>query len=117
MMENELQKRLFDFSTKILLFLPTLPKSIETNVIRHQLAKSSTSAGANYEESQSGSSKADFINKVRISLREMRESNYWLRLIETVIYKSKNNTELNTLIRESEELKKILGAIVSKSKQ
>ena len=57
-------------------FLPDLPKTSEFNVIRYQLAKSSTSAGANYEESQAGSSKADFNNKVRISLREMRESNY-----------------------------------------
>lgn len=61
---------------KVLKFLPNLPKTPEFNVIRYQLAKSATSSGANYEEAQAGSSKADFNNKVRISLREMRESNY-----------------------------------------
>ncbi len=58
---------------------------LNTKIIKYQLAKSSTSAGANYEESQAGSSKADFNNKVRIALREMRESNYWLRIIKKSI--------------------------------
>ena len=85
------------------------------NVVRYQLAKSSTSAGANYEEAQAGSSKPDFNNKVRISLREMRESNYWLRVIKATLPKSKFEDELNYLIDESEQLKKILGSIVTKT--
>ncbi|MBK7380907.1 MAG: four helix bundle protein [Ignavibacteriales bacterium] len=76
MKKDDLNDRLFNFAVKILKFLPNLPKTPEFNVIRYQLAKSSTSSGANYEEAQAGSSKADFNNKVRISLREMRESNY-----------------------------------------
>ncbi|RPI66831.1 MAG: four helix bundle protein [Ignavibacteriales bacterium] len=52
------------------------PRTPEMNVIRYQLEKCSTSSGANYEEAQAGSSKPDFNNKGRISLREMRESNY-----------------------------------------
>src|SRR3989339_816118 len=115
MKENELQKRLFDFAVKVLKFLPSLPKTAEFSVIRYQLAKSSASAGANYEESQSGSSRADFLNKVRISLREMRESNYWLRIISTIQNDNKLVDQLTFLIQESEELKNILGAIVSKS--
>jgi len=87
-------------------------------VIKYQLVKSSTSAGANYEESQSGSSTADFIYKVKISLREIRESNYWLRLIRETINNLNTITllELNKLIDESEQLKKILGSIVVKVK-
>jgi len=100
---------------EVLKFLPSLPKTAEFSVIRYQLAKSSTSAGANYEESQSGSSRADFLNKVRISLREMRESNYWLRIISTIQNDNKLVDQLTFLIQESEELKNILGAIVSKS--
>ena len=75
-MQGNLNNRLFNFSVRVLKFLPQLPKTQEFTVVRYQLAKSSTSSGANYEESQAGSSKADFNNKVRISLREMRESNY-----------------------------------------
>ena len=96
-------------------FLPDLPKTSEFNVIRYQLAKSSTSAGANYEESQAGSSKADFNKKIRISLREMRESNYWLRIISATILQNTLDEELNYLIAESEQLKKILGSIVTKT--
>jgi len=98
-------------------FLTDLPKTSEFNIIRYQLAKSSTSAGANYEESQAGSSKADFNNKVRISLREMRESNYWLRIISATILQNTLDEELNYLIAESDQLKKILGSIVTKTKK
>ncbi len=79
------------------------------------MAKSSTSSGANYEESQAGSSKADFVNKVRISLREMRESSYWLRIIDGIKGNNINIEELNLLVSESNELKKILGSIVTKT--
>ena len=81
-MENNLKYRLFDFAVRVIKFLQLLPGNTENKVIRYQLAKSATSSGANYEESQSGSSKADFIYKTEISLREIRESNYWLRIIK-----------------------------------
>jgi four helix bundle protein len=113
MEENDLQKRLFSFGVRMLKFLPNLPKTPEFNIIRYQLAKCSTSSGANYEEAQAGSSKADFNNKVRISLREMRESNYWLRVIDAVI--QSEDKELSFLLDESEQLKKILGSIVNKT--
>ena len=67
------------------------------------------------KEAQAGSSKADFNNKVRISLREMRESNYWLRIINATMDAAKGGQELSILIDESEQLKKILGAIVTKT--
>ena len=72
---NDLGKRIFNFSSKVLKLISKLPETPEFKVIRYQLAKSSTSCGANYEEAQSGASKADFANKIRIALREMRESN------------------------------------------
>lgn len=115
MAENELMKRLFSFAIRTIKYLRLLPDSPEIKVIRYQLIKSSTSSGANYEEAQAGSSKADFTNKVRISLREMRESNYWLRLINETTERKENHTELEWLLNESLELKKILGSIVQKS--
>ena len=116
-MKNDLQNRLFDFAVRVLKFLPTLPKTPEFKVIRYQLSKSSTSSGANYEEAQAGSSKADFNNKVRIALREMRESNYWLRIISAANKKLSADEELLKLIDESEQLKNILGSIVTKTKK
>ncbi len=112
MKENDLADRLFDFSVETIKFLRLLPHAQEYNVIRYQLTKSATSSGANYEESQAGISKADFHNKILIALKEMRESNYWLRVIEA-IYKKEN--KLTELINESEELKKILGTIANKT--
>ena len=111
-----MQKRLFNFGVTVLKYLPNLPKTPEFNIIRYQLAKCSTSSGANYEEAQAGSSKADFNNKVRISLREMRESNYWLRIIDAVITVKTRNNKLLFLIDESSQLKKILGSIVNKTR-
>lgn len=58
--------------------------------------------------------KPDFINKVNISLKEAREANYWLRLIEAL---EKESFELTVIINESKEIKNILGAIVKKARQ
>ena len=117
-MKNDLQKRIFDFVVEVILFLRTLPDTQEYKIIKYQLIKAVSSTGANYEEAQAASSKADFIYKTEISLKEMRESNYWLRLIKVI----SNNLELdkeklNNLVNESAELKLILGSIVSKSKR
>jgi four helix bundle protein len=109
-MRNDLQERLFSFSVRVFNFIKTLPNTPEYSVVRYQLAKSSTSSGANYEEAQAASSKPDFIYKNEISLRELRESNYWLRLLAATDQSGKlNREELKYLEAESEELKKYLG--------
>jgi four helix bundle protein len=113
MKENDLLKRTFNFGISCLKFLRKLESNPENNLIRFQLGKSCTSIGANYEESQAGSSKADFTNKVKIALREARETNYWLRVLKEL--NESNDESLELLIKESQELKNILGAIVVKS--
>ena len=95
--------------------LALITYSKENDVIRYQLAKSATSVGANYEESQASSSKADFYYKIGIVLREARESNYWLRILEAT--NISDGQELDALIRESVELKMIFGAIFAKNKR
>ena len=113
MKENDLLKRTFNFGISCLKFLRKLESNPENNLIRFQLGKSCTSVGANYEESQAGYSKADFTNKVKIALREARETNYWLRVLKEL--NDSNDVSLELLIKESQELKNILGAIVVKS--
>ena len=115
MRENDLLKRTFTFGVDCIKFLRKLPNNQEYYVLKNQLIKSCTSTGANYEESQAGSSKADFKNKVRIALREARESNYWLRIIKAL--EDIRSEELDRLLNESEELKKILGSIVNNTKE
>jgi four helix bundle protein len=110
-MDQGLGERLFDFAVRVIKYCRNLEEAIEFKVIRYQLTKSSTSSGANYEEAQAASSRADFKNKMGISLREMRETNYWLRIIKSL---KRKDEELIYLINESKELKNILGSITSK---
>ena len=83
-------------------------------VLKYQLTVAASSIGANYEELQAVISRADFKNKIRISLKEMRESNYWLRILRSPNIGDEKIGEY--LLNESSELKKILGSISTKMK-
>jgi four helix bundle protein len=115
--KNELAERLYRFAIDTIVFLRDLPDNNEFKVIKYQLTKSATSPGANYEEAQGASSKADFHNKIKISLKEMRESNYWLKIILGISEKHQfDRIKLEDLISESNELSNILGSISSKTR-
>lgn len=103
MRENDLLTRTFEFGVNCLIFLRKLPNDSESKLIRFQLGKSATSIGANYEESRAGSSKADFRNKVKIALREARESNFWLRVLGKL--DGYDSEEFKFLLKESSNLK------------
>jgi four helix bundle protein len=111
-MNQGLGERLFKFAVDVIKFLGIIKNSTEEKIVRYQLAKASTSSGANYEEAQSASSKADFSHKMKLSLREMRESNYRVRISRAV--KFGNQKEAEILYKESLELKNILDSICSK---
>lgn len=113
--QKDLAERIFQFAVNVLKYLKTIANTEVARIIKKQLARSSTSSGANYEESQSSVSRVDFRNKVFIALKEMRESNYWLRICKSMHFGDINLVE--ELINESVELKKILGSIVSKLKK
>lgn len=108
MKENELQERLFRFAVDVLKMLRRLKGGIDIKIISNQLGKAATSSGANYEEAQAAFSRADFGFKVGLSLKEMRESNYWLRILKETFPKDE---EIMRLTNESLELKNILGSI------
>lgn len=113
MKDNDLLQRFFDFAVRVIKLSRDLSNTTEMKVVKNQLIRAVTSIGANYEEAQAGSSKSDFINKVNISLKEARETNYWLRLIKEV---ENTNLEIEEIIQESKEIKNILGAIVKKAR-
>jgi len=108
---EELLNRTFDFGINCLLFLESLPKSKVFAVITFQLAKASTSMGANYEEAQSAESGKDFVHKIGVVLKEARESNYWLRVLSAILIDSKKNEKFKNILNESFELKKIFTSI------
>jgi four helix bundle protein len=111
-MDKGLGKRLFDFSVKVICYSRKLPKSKEYDILKSQLIKSATSCGANYEEAQGAFTKPDFYNKINIALKEIREANYWIRILIEI---NNVNEDLILLKQESDELKLILGSISSKS--
>ncbi|MEN8191273.1 MAG: four helix bundle protein [Bacteroidota bacterium] len=111
----DLEERTFQFAKSVRNIVKTLPKTVANIEDSRQVIKASGSTGANYIEANEALSKKDFLMRVKISRKEAKESTYWLRLInETNDLKNKN--EIEDLIQESIELKKILSAIIEKSK-
>ncbi len=108
---NIILEKTFGFASRIIkLHLFLKDKKID-RVLSLQLLRSGTSIGANVEEAMGGSSKKDFIQKLRIAYREARETRYWLRLL------SKSDlleTKLaDSLISDCEEILSILTAILN----
>jgi len=111
----DLEERTFQFAKNVRLFIKTLPNTLANIEDGKQLIKSSGSVGANYREANEALSKKDFLMRIKISRKEAKESEYWLKLInETNVLK--NIDEAKRLIQEATELKKILSAILEKSK-
>jgi len=81
MKENLIQDKSFTFSLKIIKLYKKLLDNKEY-VISKQILKSGTSIGANVEEAIAAQSKKDFISKINISLKEARETRYWLKLLD-----------------------------------
>jgi four helix bundle protein len=79
------------------------------------VVRSSGSVGANYREANEALSKKDFLMRMKISRKEAKESEYWLRLINET-NDLENHDEAEALIQEATELKKIFSAIIEKSK-
>lgn len=114
----DIRERTFVFAVRIVKLCQYLEKntSVSRNLIG-QLLDAGTSIGANLEEAKAGQSRADFAHKNSISLKEARETNYWLRLISaTNSFEPKITEGIKELENESLEISKILGKIVTKSK-
>ena len=111
----DLEERTFQFAKAVRLFVKTLPKTTANIEDGKQLVKASGSVGANYREANESLSKKDFLMRIKISRKEAKESAYWLRLIHET-NNLKNADEAKSLIKEANELKKILSSILEKSK-
>jgi four helix bundle protein len=92
-----------------------LPNDAAAKHIARQLVRAATGAGANYEEARGAESRADFIHKVGIANKELRESLYWLRLTDETGLETEQN--LQVLIRETDELVAILTASIRTAKE
>lgn len=105
--EINLTERLYNFALRIVLLVRKLPKEVAAYEIGRQLVRSGTSIIANHEEAKAGFSKGDFIYKINVAFKEARETNIWLRLLKDS--KLLKEEIVNDLIKESEEIRNILG--------
>lgn len=112
-----MSKRILEFVVRIMKLESKLCKTYSGKHIYGQLFRSGSSTGANYEESVGAESKADFIHKTQIVLKEIRESNFWLRLITISNLVPEDDIDLKFLLSESVELIKIYSSSILTAKQ
>ena len=92
---RDLSERLLHFAVRVGKVINALPATRLGRHIAAQLVRSGTSAAPNYEEACAAESRADFVHKLSICLKELRESRFWIRLIvESELLSSKKMTEL-----------------------
>jgi four helix bundle protein len=107
----DIKERTFSFAVEIVRFRDALDSQRGTvRTLGRQLLRAGTSVGANVEEAQAGQSRADFISKHSIALKEARESIYWLRLLKTTGMCADGQPE--TLRQEAEQIARIIGSII-----
>ena len=107
----DLEDRLLEYSSKIIKIVEKLPNNRVGNHVAGQLLRSGTSPYANHGEAQAAESPKDFIHKMRICLKEFRESKRWLKLIQRVPL-DKPNERLSEILEETEELIKIFATSI-----
>lgn len=83
MKKFDLEDRLVEFASEILNLVKDFPKSFTASHLSKQLIRSSTSAALNYGESQAAESRADFIHKLKVALKELKETQICLRIINS----------------------------------
>ena len=114
---DDISDRLLEFAVRIIQLVDALPNTLMGRHIGGQILRCGTSPGANYEEARGAESKADFVHKLGIVLKELSETRYWLKvLIKSKLIPPKR---IQGIFSESDELCKIIGksVITVKKKQ
>lgn len=111
----DLENRTYDFALNVRKMVVKLPYSIINKEVTRQAVRSSGSIGANYIEANETVGDKDFLFRLKLSRKEAKESIFWLRLLREMNDKSMNS-EIETLIEEAIELRKIFSAIINKFK-
>jgi four helix bundle protein len=113
---RDIKERTFTFALEVVRFCRSLDsKPWALQVLVQQLLRSGTSVGANIQEAQAGQSRADFISKYSIALKEARETLYWLRLLDASGEFS--NASCKALLREADEIARVIASIIVSTKK
>lgn len=112
---NILQEKSFAFAIRIVNLYKHLSEQRKEFILSKQVLRSGTSIGANIEEGIGGQSNKDFLSKLRIAYKEVRETIYWLKLLSATDYITKE--EEMSMLNDAEEICKILAKIILTTKQ
>ena len=114
--DYDLEDRLIEFAVKIIQLAESLPNTSAGRHISGQILRSGTSPAPNYGEAQAAESRSDFIHKMKVSLKELRETKIWLLIIGKANL-LKSVSKLEPVIDESNQLISIFVASVKTAKQ
>ena len=114
-MNEELLERIESWCDRVVSVSETLTKQGQSRRITDQIIGSGTSVGANMFEADEAMSTADFVKCTAIALKELNETRFWIRLIARREWIT--NERLEPFMTETDELKKILGSIIARTKQ
>lgn len=112
---NQLSERLLDYGVDIVKLTAKLGRTVPGKYIANQLLRAGTSVGANYEEACGAQSRADFIHKLQIVLKEIREALYWLKLVQRS--EILNGQNLGDIISETKQLSNIIAKSIITAKK
>jgi four helix bundle protein len=113
--KNVLKDKSYAFSVRVINLHKHLRKRKGEYILSKQVLRSGTSVGANVAESSQAQSRADFVSKLSIALKEAAETEYWLNLLHDSGYISLR--EADSMLRDCRELLKLLTAIVKTTKK
>ena len=106
----DLEDRLLDFSARIIRLVDALPNTRAANHLSGQLLRCGTSPYGNHGEVEAAESRRDFVHKLRVCLKELKESRRWLRLLQKAGLLPER--KMASILRETEELIKIFFASI-----
>ena len=114
-MDNAVQEKSFHFAVRIVNLCKFLQNEKKEYILYKQLFRCGTSIGANVAEAQQAQSRADFVSKLNIALKEAYETDYWLRLLHETNYLTES--AFQSVISDCRELEKLLISIIKTAKE
>lgn len=112
--DYDLEDRLIEFAVEIIQLAESLPNTRAGRHISGQILRSGTSPAPNYGEAQAAESRSDFIHKMKVCLKELRETKVWLKMI---VKAKLNRSDINSLMEENDELISIFFTSINTAKK
>lgn len=110
---RDVERRSFDFAVRVLRMVDALPRTIVTIELGKQVVRSATLVNSNIVQARGGVSRADFVNHMRIALKEAKETERWIRMLVAVDAVAQK--QVDALLQENNEIISMLTAIVRRA--